>query len=119
VFRLLDVAQASLQVSRGHTTCPLAHDRPSVCALASPAPQETSARLKLDVLLIRKERAIGIIPNPGKAGSTAGAGYGSGAHIPYEALEEVALAVQVRCLVVCVHSSCHRSLAVMTLRRLP
>jgi hypothetical protein len=72
VARLLDVAQASLQ--------------------------ETSARLKLDVLLVRKDRAIGIIPNPSRAaaGRAGAAGYGAGAHIPYEALEEVALAVQVR-----------------------
>lgn len=78
VARLLDAAEASL------TDC--------------------AARLGLDVLVIRKERAVGIISNPHPAGSGAApsASPAPGAALPgayagrltYETLEEVALTVQ-------------------------
>lgn len=56
--------------------------------------KKTAELLNLDVLVIRKKRAVGIIQNPAATASVAGV-YGSqGGKLTYEVLEECALAVQ-------------------------
>lgn len=57
---------------------------------------QLAVELKLDVLVIRKERSVGIVQNPKSAVEAGAVGaYGSSVgHMTYEALEDIALAVQ-------------------------
>jgi len=64
--------------------------------------KETAERLGLDVLVIRKERAVGIIPNPKGRETMQGAYTG---RLTYETLEEVALTVQA-------HLTAHSKVAI-------
>lgn len=64
---------------------------------AEGALRAAAGELNLDVLVIRKPRAVGIVPRPMAPGGGGGGGaarYASGRRVSYETLEEVALRVQ-------------------------
>lgn len=63
---------------------------------AEAALKRAAAAMALDVLVIRKPRAVGIVPRPVQSGFSSFRAYvsGSGHRISYEVFEEVALSVQ-------------------------